>query len=76
MPRYGTCCITIPSRNLKSSAAPRLDVLPLPKDNGFSLFFASSTNSATLLAGKSDLTVSIIGIVMMPATGAKSALGS
>jgi hypothetical protein len=35
IPRYGTCCIWIPSRNLKSSAAPRLDVLPLPNDNGF-----------------------------------------
>jgi hypothetical protein len=65
-------CLTISN----SSAAPLLDVLPLPKDRGFSRFFANSTNSATVLAGKSAFTVSIIGIVMMPATGAKSALGS
>jgi hypothetical protein len=36
-------------------------VLPLPNDKGFSRFFASATKSAILLAGKSTLTVSIMG---------------
>jgi hypothetical protein len=51
-------------------------VLPLPNDNGFSRAFAKATKSATLRAGNSAFTVSIIGMVMIPATGAKSRAGS
>jgi hypothetical protein len=52
----------IPSRNLNSSAAPRLRQLDE---------FSDASGRKV-----SDLTISIIGIAMMPATGAKSALGS
>ena len=66
----------MPARDLNNSAAPRLEVLPLANAIGFSLALATAMNSLTVFAGKSGFTVSIIGIVMMPATAAKSAFGS
>ena len=76
MPRYGTCCISMAWRYLNSSAAPLLDVLPLPKDKRLFALLRERNEFGNGPGRKVRLTVSIIGIVMMPATGAKSALGS
>jgi hypothetical protein len=55
----------------------QIDPFAKPEQLGrFWRIFASSTNSATVLAGKSAFTASIIAIVMTPGTGAKSAFGS
>ena len=66
--KYDTALLTI-GGGRNDGAAPEA---PSPQ----SVRVAKATNSATLRAGNSAFTVSIIGMVMIPATGAKSRAGS
>ena len=66
----------MPAICCSSSPAMRLDELPLPKLSLPGFFFASATNSATLLAGDDGLTTMIWPPLPRPVTGAKSFTGS
>ena len=59
-----------------SSAPPRLEPLPLPKESLPGSFFASAMNSATVFTGSSFFTITICAPSVMPQTGVKFFTGS
>ena len=73
---YGTPSRSILAMTRNSSAPPRLEPLPLPKESLPGSLRASAMNSATVFTGNSFFTITICAPSVRPQTGVKFFTGS